>query len=269
MTEDIGRPPCRDAIAGATVSAVPPPADRPPPPADTPPRPLLLLDYDGTLAPIVDDPAAAVPHPEVPGLLSRLAALHPVRVITGRGLEDLAPLLPVPVEAVGLHGAQRGRLGDEPRLHMPGAALAALRSLRTSVPALDGVRVEDKGPSFALHYRGAADPDAVVRALRDWLEDAPETLHPVWGKMVLELRPAGVDKGRVVRDLAARHADRTPVYLGDDTTDEDAFRALADDARAVTVKVGPGETAARFRLPDVDAVVAYLRRFVTTPRPSA
>lgn len=233
-----------------------------PPPADPPPQPLLLLDYDGTLAPIVDDPAAALPHPDVPDLLARLAARHPVRVITGRGLEDLAGLLAVPVEAVGLHGAERGRLGTEARLHMPGGARAALRSLRASVPDLEGLRVEDKGPSFALHYRNAADPDAVVRALRDWLADAPKSLHPVWGKMVLELRPAGIDKGRVARDLAARHAGRTPVYIGDDTTDEDAFRALAVDAEAITVKVGPGDTAARFRLPDVDAVVAYLRRFL-------
>lgn len=238
----------------------------PPPP---PPRPLLLLDYDGTLAPIVDDPAAAAPHADVPSLLAELAARHPLRVITGRALQDLARLLAVPVEAVGLHGAQRGRLGEATLLEMPRPAAEALRRLRATAPELEGVSLEDKGPAFALHYRNAGDPDGVVRALRAWLEDAPGSLHPVWGKMVLELRPAGIDKGRVARDLAARHADRTPVYIGDDTTDEDAFRALAADASAVTVKVGPGETAARFRLPDVDAVVAYLRRFLTTPRPSA
>jgi trehalose 6-phosphate phosphatase len=243
------------------VTAAPPP----PPPA----RPLLLLDYDGTLAPIVDDPREAAPHPDVPELLTALSARHPVVVITGRALDDLARMLPVAVEAVGLHGAQRGRLGEPARLRMPDSAREALRRLRGSVPPVEGLRLEDKGPTFALHYRGAADPDAVVAELREWAEQAPPTLDAVWGKMVLELRPAGVDKGRVARELAARHADRAPVYVGDDTTDEDAFRALAEDPRAVTVKVGAGDTAARYRLPDVAAVVAWLRRSLTTPPPSA
>jgi trehalose 6-phosphate phosphatase len=88
----------------------------------------------------------------------------------------------------------------------------------------------------------------------------PEGLEPVWGKKVVELRPRGVSKGAAVARVAAAHPARTPVFLGDDVTDEDAFRALNERPGAVTVKVGPGETAARFRLPDVDAVVTYLRR---------
>ncbi|HSM37589.1 MAG TPA: trehalose-phosphatase [Longimicrobiales bacterium] len=238
-------------------------------PPEPPGRPLLLLDYDGTLAPIVDDPAAATPHPSVPDLLSDLASRHPLVVVTGRSLDDLARLLPAEVDAVGLHGAQVGRLGGAIRLQMPASAREALRALRGSAPSIDGLRLEEKGPTFALHYRGATEPDAVEAALRAWVAEAPPTLEPVWGKMVLELRPAGVDKGRVARELAARHADRAPVYIGDDTTDEDAFRALADDPRALTVRVGEGETAARYRLPDVDAVVAWLGRFLTSPRTSS
>ena len=236
---------------------------------EVPHRPLFLLDYDGTLAPIVEDPFEARPHPAVPALLRTLCAAHPLRVVTGRALEDLARLLPVPVDAVGLHGAQEGRLGTHTRLRMPASSRDALRRLRDTVPAIDGVRVETKGPAFALHYRGAAEEDEVVGALRTWLEGAPASLEPVWGKKVLELRPVGIDKGRVAREISARYADRTPVYVGDDTTDEDAFRALAGDERAVTVKVGEGETAARYRVPDVDAVVAYLERFLSPPPPSA
>ena len=73
-----------------------------------PPRPLLFLDYDGTLAPIVDDPSAAVPHPAVPDLVAQLADVHPVVVVTGRDLAALSRLLGGRVRAVGLHGAEEG-----------------------------------------------------------------------------------------------------------------------------------------------------------------
>jgi trehalose 6-phosphate phosphatase len=125
------------------------------------------------------------------------------------------------------------------------------------------VRVEEKGDAFAVHYRHAEDEDAARRALEAWAAGAPEALVPVWGKKVVELRVRGVSKGTAVARLAAGHPDRTPVYLGDDVTDEDAFRALhAAGLDAVTVKVGEGETEARYRLPDVEAVVGYLEGFV-------
>nr|WP_243665268.1 trehalose-phosphatase [Rhodothermus marinus] len=79
---------------------------------------------------------------------------------------------------------------------------------------------------------------------------------------MIELRPRDVHKGTAVRAVAAQWPDRTPVYIGDDTTDEDAFRALAD--RGLTIKVGDGATAARYRLPDESAVVAYLRQYLTS-----
>ena len=118
--------------------------------------------------------------------------------------------------------------------------------------------VEDKGAAFAVHYRHAPDATEARTALDAWAATAPDTLEPVAGQFVVELRPRGVSKGVAARRLADEHADRTPVFIGDDVTDEDAFRALSD---AVTVKVGPGETAARHRLPDVDAVIDYLRGF--------
>ena len=232
-----------------------------------PARPLLFLDYDGTLAPIVDDPAEAWPHPEAPGLIRRLADRHPVVVVSGRDLGALARFLPrVRVRAAGLHGAELGVLGEAPE---PSPALReaqpALQKLRRSVPEVEGVRVEDKGAAFAVHYRRAPDEEAAVQALREWARDLPDALHAVWGKKVVELRPREVSKGTAVASIAREHPEHTPVYLGDDTTDEDAFRALADAGGSVppvTVKVGDGETAARFRVADVDAAVAYLRGFL-------
>ena len=233
-----------------------------------PARPLLFLDYDGTLAPIVDDPAAAHPHAEVPALVAALAEAHPVVVVTGRDLAALGRLLvdeagaPVAVRAVGLHGVEEGRPGAVER-RATEEHQADLDRLRASVPEVEGVWVEDKGAAFAVHYRLATDERAAREALEAWASKAPEALATIWGKTVVELRPAGVSKGTAVARIAAEHPDRTPVYLGDDVTDEDAFRALgALRLPAVTVKVGEGETAAGHRLPDVEAVVAYLRRFL-------
>lgn len=223
-------------------------------------NPLFFLDYDGTLAPIVDDPMRAFPHPDVPDLLDRLAEQHPLYIVTGRHLRDVAALLDRPHEAIGLHGIQRGRLGERAVNNIPEEAIRAIDGLRASVPAIDGIRVEEKGPMFAVHYRGAPKKEAVRHAIREWLVDTPDTLDPIWGKDVVELRPRGVSKGTAVREISARFPDRRPVYLGDDVTDEDAFRALGPGG--ITVKVGPGETVARFRLPDVDSVVRYLRAYL-------
>lgn len=228
-----------------------------------PDRPLLFLDYDGTLAPLVDDPSAAVPHPAVPDLLAELAEAHPLVVITGRDLAALGRLLGGRHRAVGLHGAEEGFTDGTVETRAADAHADALRQLKAAVPEVEGVVVEEKGAAFAVHYRHAPDADAARSALQTWAEDVPAGLVPIWGKAVVELRAEGVSKGTAVAALAAEHPDRTPVYLGDDVTDEDAFRALgALRQPAVTVKVGEGETAAGHRLPDVEAVVAYLRRFL-------
>ena len=226
-------------------------------------RPLFFLDYDGTLAPIVDDPEEAVPHPDVPGLLRSLNARYPLWVVTGRDLRALASFLDQPLHAIGLHGAQEGTVGGEVKRLMPDDAVQALKQLRASVPSMDGLKIEDKDPSFAVHYRDVEREDEARDRLGSWLDAMPEMLDAIWGKKVVELRPEGLSKGTAVRRIAERHPEHVPVYLGDDVTDEDAFRALqALDRDAVTVKVGPGDTVASHRLADPDEVVEYLRQYV-------
>ncbi len=233
--------------------------DQPP----VPDRPLLFLDYDGTLAPLVDDPEKAVPHPAVPDLLAALAEAHEVVVVTGRDLAALGRLLGLRLPAVGLHGAEEGWADGTVERRAAEAHAAALAALRAGVPDAEGVVVEDKGAAFAVHYRHAPDWDAARTALEAWAEAVPAGLVPIWGKAVVELRAEGVSKGTAVARIAAAHPDRTPVYLGDDVTDEDAFRALqALRQPTVTVKVGEGETVAGHRLGGVEDVVAYLRRFL-------
>lgn len=222
--------------------------------------PLLLLDYDGTLAEINEDPARALPHPEVPELLTELASRWPVRVITGRELADLARLLPVPgLTALGVHGMQEGPLGGDIGWRLDQEARDLLEGVRVRLPVISGIRIEDKVGAIGLHFRGAGDEERVVAELRDWTAGLPSGLETVWGKKIVEIRPRGFDKGRAARELAKEHPQNEPVMIGDDTTDEDAFRALP---QGLTIKVGPGDTAARYRLADVDAVVSYLSRYL-------
>lgn len=228
---------------------------KPPVPED----PLFVLDYDGTLAEIADRPHLAAPHPEVPALLAELSRDQPVAILTGRGVADLGTLLDVPgLRVIGVHGIESGSIGGDVQTLVPDAVLAELDGLRADLPDLEGLQVEDKAAAIALHYRNAPDPDAAEQELRSWSERVPEGLEALWGKRVLEIRPKGFDKGRATETLMAEHPGRTPVVIGDDTTDEEAFSAVP---AGVTIKVGPGETAARYRLDDVDAVVAYLTRF--------
>jgi len=222
--------------------------------------PFFLLDYDGTLAEIAARPGEAKPYPGVPELLGELARRYPVYLVTGRRVWDLERLLPVRgLRVYGVHGLEEGTLFGQVRARVPESALWDLELVRETIPRLPGLWVEDKELALALHYRGAPDETAVERALGRWVEGLPRGLETLWGKKVLEVRPKGHGKGRVARELAARFADRVPVVLGDDATDEEMFRALPG---AVTIKVGPGPTAARFRLPDVAAVVAYLRQYL-------
>ena len=222
--------------------------------------PLFFLDYDGTLAPIVDDAMQAYPHDDVPGILEALGRQYPTYIVTGRSLSDLQQLLNMPIEAIGLHGIQRGTLGGPLTNSISEAVGPILAEYRATAPSLDGVHVEEKGPLFAIHYRLAADKEAAREAIRKWLGDVPEEVHPIWGKDVVELRPADVSKGTAVREVVEQHVGRTPLYLGDDVTDEDAFRELGDDG--VTVNVGAGETQAKYRLEHVADVVDYLRRYM-------
>lgn len=224
------------------------------------PNPLFFLDYDGTLAPIVDDPMEAFPHPDIPEILDELADRFPVWVVTGRYLGDLEQLIDHSFEAIGLHGIQRGRLNGPKEYRISDDDRGSIQRLRQTAPVGGDVRLEEKGPMFALHYRGAADKEAARATIRNWLTGKPDSLDAIWGKDVVELRPKGISKGTAVTEISARFSDRTPVYIGDDVTDEDAFRALGE--KALTIKVGEGETEARYRLADVADVAAYLRRYL-------
>jgi len=239
-----------------------------------PERPLLMLDYDGTLAPITDDPAQAHPHPAVPELLTALQACAPLYIVSGRSVASIGQFLQLAaLDIVGVHGAEMGHFGGEVTSRLDQDAIDALDEVRSRLEQLpDDIKtnltIEDKQRALALHYRHSNDPEQIEHALMQWLDGLPEPLEPVWGKQVLDVRSRHVNKGTIVRELVQQHPQYTPVYLGDGSTDEDAFQALNDlSSASITVHINTQskpDTAARYQLKDVDAVIDYLKQLQRT-----
>jgi trehalose 6-phosphate phosphatase len=221
-------------------------------------RPLLIAsDYDGVLARLRDDPSDAVPEAGVAEVLARLAAVDGVTValVSGRGVADLQTTsgLSGPFRWVGSHGAEfDGPLTGE----LAGRRDDLAERLAPLVAGTEGARLEVKPASVAVHVRQVADRGAAATLLAEARSRADSSLTLKPGKDVLELAVTDADKGSALRRLADELGAVATLYLGDDLTDEDAFRALgADD---VTVKIGDGETAARHRVPDTAGAVALL-----------
>ncbi len=194
----------------------------------------LLADFDGTLSPIVTDPAMARPADGVrealAGLLARGAV---VAIITGRASLDARQMLGVPgVLIAGNHGTE----WLEPDAEKPISSMdvaevrAGLDAALGRLPSLPGVPLEDKGLSASIHFRNARDPDAAREAILAALGDVrAEGLDLRLGRMVVELRPIGAaDKGTAARHVVERHGLRGVIVLGDDLTDVDMFRAVAE-----------------------------------------
>jgi trehalose 6-phosphate phosphatase len=221
-------------------------------------RPLLVAsDYDGVLAPLVGDPSAAVPQPGVAAALARLAASDDVVValVSGRGVADLRTVsgLEGPYRWIGSHGAEY----DGPLTGELAARRDALAErLAPLVATVPGARLEIKPASVAVHVRQVTDRAAAAALLEraDAAADTSLTKKP--GKEVLELAVTDADKGGALLRLRDDVGAAATVYLGDDRTDEDAFRVLSPGD--LTVKVGEGETAARYRVADPAAVVVLL-----------
>lgn len=228
--------------------------------------PLLLVasDFDGTLAPIVAEPAAAEADRESVVALKALAAMPQthVAIISGRSLEDLARRARDVDEAhlVGSHGSEF-EVGFATPISPDAAALhqrltARLRELTDLGP---GLSLEVKPASLAFHYRNAADPaarqavDAILRGPAAW-----PGVHVRQGKKVIELSVVETDKGLALRRIRQRVGATAVLFLGDDVTDEDAFATLSGPD--ISVKVGPGESAARFRAADTLDVARILAR---------
>jgi trehalose 6-phosphate phosphatase len=222
------------------------------------PRLLVTSDFDGTLAPIVDNPADARPLPDAAQALAALADRDStdVALISGRALDVLRELSGAPstVHLVGSHGAEF----DKGFAHPVNTALLdritdELRDIAAKHP---GVTVETKPASVALHVRNAspAHGEAALQEARE--ASRPWDAHPTEGKAVLEFAVVTTDKGEAV-DILREQCDATAVvFFGDDVTDEKAFRRMRESD--VGVKVGQGDTLATYRIESPEDVAAAL-----------
>ena len=242
-----------------------PRSPRPPPPA-LEAGDGLFLDIDGTLLELAPTPSEVRVDRDLASLLPALhAALGGAcALVTGRSLTDVDVLFPgLRLPAAGQHGCERRDAAGGVHLHAPDrATLARLRALFAAFAARhEGLLLEDKGASLAVHYRQAPElASQVHRTMTAALADLPDAalrLQP--GKCLVEVRPEGRDKGTAIRDFLREppFEGRRPVFVGDDLGDEHGF-AVIRRFGGISVKVGPGPTRARYRLPDVASVRAWL-----------
>jgi trehalose 6-phosphate phosphatase len=236
-------------------------------------RPVVFLDYDGTLALIAENPDQAFLPEATRDVVRQLAARHPVAIVSGRhrdkimdfvGMDDISYAGSHGFDISGPRSAIQWR--QDPRLLEPmGRASAALRPALADVP---GVDIEEKGFSTAVHYRraAAADLPEIERRVDRVLAAEPE-LHKVHGKKVIEIRPR-IDwhKGRAVlwllQALGLDGDDVLPIYVGDDVTDEDAFAALGERGLGILVSERPRPSAATYAVRDPDEVRELLARLI-------
>jgi len=246
------------------------------------PHVLLFCDFDGALAPVYDNPAAATLSAEVRPLLADLSAggRMTVTVVSGRSAADLRARADVPGMIVaGNHGLEIAGPGWEyidPAVAKSAASVcnlgAAIARATENVP---GVLVEDKGLSVSVHFRHVPPEqhEAVRSAIHGVLGGCSHPFVLTTGRMVYDIRPRVYwNKGEAVKWIAARvhQPQALVIFVGGDPTDEDAFAALPD---GVTVRVGPAvETAAKYYLDGPDGVrkfLGWLREHARPRRPGA
>lgn len=230
---------------------------------------LLLLDFDGTLAPFSEERDRAAPYPGVRRRLTALGADRVTRLVlvSGRAAQEVVALLdlePAP-EIWGVHGFERrDPAGGVERSGLdPATATALDRAAETAADLLPPDRVERKTAAVAFHWRGLSSERAELARseLAARLAGSSLELRPFDGG--IEARVPGIHKGSVVERLVAEAAPGSPAaYLGDDLTDEDAFAALPEDGLAILVGASPRPTLARVRLVPPEDVLAFLDRWI-------
>jgi len=226
-----------------------------------------FFDIDGTLADLAPTPSEVRLEHDLHQLIRRLHVNTggALALISGRSIDDVdtifgAPLLPV----AGQHGLERRNARGKISHHdaISEKLESARTHLRDAVPRYNGLLLEDKGMSLALHYRAVP---ALASFAHRMMRGVHATMGPEYviltGKRIIEIKPSGKDKGEAVREFMEEQPfrGRTPVFIGDDVTDEHGF-AVVNSLGGHSIKVGRGITAARWRLADVVAVRSWLER---------
>ena len=223
----------------------------------------LFLDFDGTLVELAESPDSIRVPGELRPLLARLSERLSGRLalVSGRSIADLERHVgPCAMAVSGSHGLElRLPGGTDVPLSAPDGLAEARDEIRRFAADDRGLLVEEKPASVALHFRLSPEREAGAEALFEELS-ARTGFQVQAGKMVLELRPPGADKGDAVRRMMAEptFAGARPLFVGDDLTDEDAFVAAAGLGGGGILVGPPRETAARWRLEGVPAASRWL-----------
>ncbi len=237
--------------------------------SSSPPAPrrewAYFFDIDGTLVEIAEHPSEVELDRELRGLITLLHETTggAVALISGRSIDEIDRLFPeCRLPAAGQHGIERRNAsGQVVRHEFSLDALTHVRErLRAAIGKHPGLVLEDKGLSLALHYRQAPRLAGYShRLLRSLLEEVGSEFAVQTGKRVVELKPAGKDKGVAVLEFMGEKPfeGRTPIFVGDDRTDEYGF-AVVNEMGGHSMKVGAGPTTATWRLRGVTAVRNWL-----------
>jgi trehalose-phosphatase len=233
---------------------------------------FLLLDYDGTLTPIASRPELALCPPEVKRHLEKLRRLPGVSlaIISGRSLEDLRKKVGVSdIIYVGNHGLEIDNPDGRHKKLVPSARTKELKritkNLQNSLKETPGILFEEKGPILSVHYRNVPEKffAQVPQVLKEELQQWKDRWKMTSGKMVFEIWPnIDFNKGDAVREILKTFPSQglLPIYLGDDQTDENAFRVLK--GQGISVFVGPSglSSEADFFLQNPDEVQDFFSR---------
>ncbi len=222
----------------------------------------LFLDFDGTLAPLQDDPDTVfLPQGGEECLCTLTQQLRGALVlISGRGLRDLSLRTPIDVWRAGGHGHDLCQPGEMPSATDEAAPVALVNAVNSLIRDFEGVRLEQKGKVLAIHFRQNPKAGPELAPAAKQLAGAANGYVFQHGNRVIELKPAGADKGTALTALMSRSPflGRVPVMIGDDTTDEDAMLA-AQKLGGIGIKVGDGETCAEYRFENTVMVWRWLR----------
>lgn len=231
----------------------------------------LFLDIDGTLLDIAATPEEVIVPPDLGVTLEKLQSAlgGALALVSGRAIESIDRLFaPLRLPTAGQHGAEiRVADSEVARADLCSATLARVRAdTFTHLVSMPGVRVEDKGLGFAVHYRHApAAKGQIEQRLAEALALHAGDLELLHGKMVVEVRAREVNKGRALEVLMRQppFAGRIPVFVGDDLTDEDGFKA-AERLGGHAIAVGHERVeVTRYWLPEPEAVRHWLQRLAT------
>ena len=229
----------------------------------------FFLDVDGTLLELVEHPELVRSTPRIKSIVHHLQLVTEgaVALVSGRSINTLDSIfLPLVLPIAGLHGLERR--DAEGGLHIDVVTAKPLDEVRERLAnfnkAYPGTLIEDKGVTIALHYRNAPDAkDAAEKCMEEVLQELGSHFEIKRGKMVLEVRPSGDNKGSAIAEYMREvpFKGRLPVFIGDDVTDEDGFD-MVNRLGGYSIRVGDdGDSNAQYRITNVETVLQWLEEY--------